>query len=324
MKRLFTFGIGCFFFVQTEAQNLVPNWSFEDTIQCPTTLSQINRTEYWFTPMTGTPDYFNSCCTTGIVEIPSNGFGYQFARTGNAYAGSYYGGPSLVPANAREYIEVELIDSLTNGKSYDVSFYVSLANNCSMGISNVGCYLSQNAITSANQLPLPVTPQIENSIGDYLLDTLNWMKISGTFIATGGEKFLTIGNFRNDATTDSTRINQNGGDVYYYYIDDVSVIQSPDTTVINENNFYVPNAFSPNGDGNNDFLFIRGRNIDQLSFTIYDRWGRRVFETHTITEGWDGTYNGEKLENSVFVYYLTLTYEDGKTETKKGNVSVIR
>jgi gliding motility-associated-like protein len=115
--------------------------------------------------------------------------------------------------------------------------------------------------------------------------------------------------------------------VSYYYIDDISVFRCLDTVPViieDPNNFYVPNAFSPNDDGNNDFLFVRGRNIDQLSFTVYDRWGQRVFETHNINEGWDGRYNGEQMENAVFVYYLTLTYTDGKTETKKGNISLIR
>ncbi len=69
---------------------------------------------------------------------------------------------------------------------------------------------------------------------------------------------------------------------------------------------------------------MRGENIQEINLSIYDRWGQKVFETHNVIEGWDGKYNGEELENAVFVYYLTLTYADGKTETKKGNVSLIR
>jgi gliding motility-associated-like protein len=326
MKRLFAFALGCCFFVLSGAQNLVPNWSFEDTIQCPDNLAQLNRTQYWFNPTTGSPDYFNSCDTRPLyMNVPYAAPGYQNAHTGNAYAGCYYGGPSLVPANCREYIEVQLTDSLISGNSYCISFYVSLANMCSMAITNVGCYLSQAPITSSNTFQLPVTPQLENQAGNYLSDTMNWMKISGIYIASGGEKYFTLGNFHDDATTDSIRIDQRGAGVYYYYIDDVSVILCPDTLITEDsNNFYIPNAFSPNNDGNNDILFVRGRNIDQLSFTVYDRWGQRVFETHDINEGWDGTYRGEEMENAVFVYYLTLTYSDGKTEVKKGNVSLVR
>ncbi len=311
--------------MKVEAQNLVPNWSFEDTIQCPDNFGQLNRTQYWFNPTTGTPDYFNSCDTrTWYMNVPYTAFGFQNAHTGNAFSGSVYGGPNLTPPNNREYIEVQLTDSLINGRCYYISFYVSRANNCSMAISNIGCFLSPNAITSTNIFPLPVIPQIENTIGNYLTDTLDWMKISGTFVSSGGEKYITIGNFHDDSTTDSVTVDSRQYGFYYYFIDDVSVIPCEDTLPVVNNNFFVPNAFSPNGDGNNDFLFVRGKNIDQLSISVYDRWGQRVFQTNNINEGWDGKYNGEELENAVFVYFLTLTYSDGKTEVKKGNISLIR
>jgi len=226
MKGLLFFCFSFLLIINCRAQNLVPNWSFEDTIQCPDNFGQLNRTQNWFNPTTGTPDYFNSCDTrAGYMNVPNTSFGYQLAHTGNAYSGCYYGGPNLVPSNGREYIEVQLIDTLRNGVNYCISFYVSLANSCSMAISNVGCYLSANSITSNNIFPLPVTPQIENPIGNYLSDTLNWMVISGTYMATGGEHYITIGNFHDDATTDSIRLDQNMNGFYYYVIDDVSVIE---------------------------------------------------------------------------------------------------
>jgi gliding motility-associated-like protein len=324
MRYVFVF-CSMFFFVKTEAQNLVPNWSFENYSLCPDNSSQLNRTLSWFSPSLGTPDYFNDCNNPGNFGVPFNVWGYyQLAHTGNAYAGCQFGG-NVPPLNFREYIEVQLSDSLIDGKSYCVSFYISLGNYCSMAISNVGCYLSQNSITSSNIYALPVIPQIENPIGNYLSDTLNWMKISGIFIAAGGEQFITIGNFHDDASTDSTSLYQTvNGRYYYYYIDDVSVIRCEDTLPITENNLYVPNAFSPNGDGNNDLFFVRGKNIVELNFAIYSRWGEKVFETINISEGWDGTFRGEKMESAVFAYYLTLTYADGKTEVKKGNISLIR
>lgn len=324
MKRI---SLLCFSFLliaNCRAQNLVPNWSFEDTIQCPDNFGQLNRTTFWFNPTAGTPDYYNNCNTqVTAFGIPENVYGFQVAKTGNGYSGFLYGGPSFIPANAREYIETQLIDSMQNGHQYCISFYVSLSNSADMAISNVGCYLSNNSITASNIFNLPVTPQIENPVGNYLMDTLNWMRISGTFTAIGGEQYITIGNFHNDTTTDSVRIGQGGNLYYYYYIDDVSVYEC-DTVTTTDNNFFVPNAFSPNGDGNNDFLFVRGKNIVELNFAIYSRWGEKVFETINISEGWDGTFRGEKMESAVFAYYLTLTYADGKTEVKKGNISLIR
>jgi gliding motility-associated-like protein len=48
---------------------------------------------------------------------------------------------------------------------------------------------------------------------------------------------------------------------------------------------FIPNTFSPNNDGNNDVLFVRGKNIQEINLSVYDRWGQRVFETHNVNEG---------------------------------------
>ncbi|MBV1952552.1 MAG: gliding motility-associated C-terminal domain-containing protein, partial [Cycloclasticus sp.] len=71
-----------------------------------------------------------------------------------------------------------------------------------------------------------------------------------------------------------------------------------------ENVIWVPNIFSPNGDGNNDILYVRGVGVTQLKFFVYDRWGEKVFETQDLDIGWDGTFRGKKMNNAVFVYYL--------------------
>ena len=87
---------------------------------------------------------------------------------------------------------------------------------------------------------------------------------------------------------------------------------------------YVPNAFTPNNDGNNDKLFVQSDVVENLYFAIYDRWGEILFETQDINIGWDGTYKGEKCEPAVFVYYLKATCIDKKEFIKKGNITLIR
>src|SRR3989304_3331262 len=105
--------------------NLVPNWSFEDTLTCPTTAGEIDKAPPWFNPTLSTPDYYNSC-NGSSVGVPYHGSDYQPARTGNAYAGIWV---YQMGTDYREYIEVKLIDSLDQGKKYCVSFYVNLAGN---------------------------------------------------------------------------------------------------------------------------------------------------------------------------------------------------
>jgi gliding motility-associated-like protein len=89
--------------------------------------------------------------------------------------------------------------------------------------------------------------------------------------------------------------------------------------------YYMPTAFSPNGDGQNDVLYVYGKAIAQMSLSIYDRWGALVFTSNSTAVGWDGTYKGELLNTSVFAYKLTIQFTDGSAEVKlSGNVSLIR
>jgi len=87
---------------------------------------------------------------------------------------------------------------------------------------------------------------------------------------------------------------------------------------------YLPNVFSPNGDGENDILYVLGKGIESISLSIYNRWGNKVFETNDMLQGWDGTYNGNEQGNAVFVYYITATFVNGKTVEEKGNVSIVK
>jgi gliding motility-associated-like protein len=87
---------------------------------------------------------------------------------------------------------------------------------------------------------------------------------------------------------------------------------------------YFPNVFSPNGDGNNDILYVRGNGISSGELFIYNRWGEKVFETNDIAEGWDGSFKGKPLDAGVFNYYLKIRLSDGTQQIKKGNVTLIR
>ncbi|MEK7254660.1 MAG: gliding motility-associated C-terminal domain-containing protein, partial [Bacteroidota bacterium] len=88
---------------------------------------------------------------------------------------------------------------------------------------------------------------------------------------------------------------------------------------------FVPNAFSPNGDGRNDVLFVRGFNVERvLVFAIYNRWGEKVFETTDQTQGWDGMYNGKTVTGDVFVYYLKVECKSGEEYFTKGNVTLLK
>jgi gliding motility-associated-like protein len=86
---------------------------------------------------------------------------------------------------------------------------------------------------------------------------------------------------------------------------------------------FVPTAFSPNGDGQNDILYVYGNCIETMEFAIFDRWGEKVFETTDPKIGWDGMFNGKKLNPAGFAYYLNATVK-GEVINKKGNISLVK
>ena len=87
---------------------------------------------------------------------------------------------------------------------------------------------------------------------------------------------------------------------------------------------FLPDVFSPNGDGNNDVLFVRGPSITAMDFAVYDRWGMRVFSSTDPDHGWDGTVNGTPSPSGVYVLVLSATLEDGETIERTSNVTLIR
>ena len=87
---------------------------------------------------------------------------------------------------------------------------------------------------------------------------------------------------------------------------------------------YIPTAFSPNDDGQNELECIMGYCIETIKFTIYNRWGEKVFETTDPAICWDGKYKGKEMNDTIFVYYMDVTLKNNETITQKGNISLIR
>ena len=86
----------------------------------------------------------------------------------------------------------------------------------------------------------------------------------------------------------------------------------------------VPNAFSPNGDGQNDKVYVRGFGIDKMTWRIYNRWGTLVYEGTDPNEGWDGIYNGKPQPQDVYHYTLIVQFTSKDRATKKGDITLLR
>jgi len=87
---------------------------------------------------------------------------------------------------------------------------------------------------------------------------------------------------------------------------------------------FVPDAFTPNGDFLNEILFVRSNDVSEIIFLIFDRWGNKIFESASLSDGWDGTYLGKPMNPGVYVYMVKATFTSGNIIEKKGDVTLIR
>jgi gliding motility-associated-like protein len=477
-----------------KSQNLVPNSKFENYNVCvgflnyPFSGIYYNGLISWYGPNLGSPDYHNVCNTSYNLYfgVPISIEGFQLPKSGNGFCGFcvYYG-----PSETHEYISVKLKNQLIAGKNYCAKFYVNLTDSSFYASSNIGIYFSDTAIHQNNNMEFPFTPQIENPVGNFITDKINWVEINGSFIANGGEQYITIGNFHSNGSTSIIPQIINCDycrPISYYFVEDVSVydcdsivsadagnnlqiclkdsitigngnhlsdygyswlpatglndpniynpkasppitttyyltqtdflgtittdsvivtvvncdsnavaeagnsqtickgnaiqigmptitgytyqwqpliglsnanisnpvanpnvtttyyltsnyqgyyetIDSNTITVINcdtiipkPNELIVPNAFTPNNDGVNDLFHATGYNIAQIQAKVFNRWGQELYKWDNLNESWNGKYKGNDVASGTYFYVVTVVYDDGSVEEKKGVVTLIR
>ncbi|MBL7888093.1 MAG: gliding motility-associated C-terminal domain-containing protein [Bacteroidia bacterium] len=309
--------VGLFFLsLEQKAQNFVPNWSFEDTIQCPNSPGQINFAQNWLNPTLSTPDYYNSCSVTMGVPINSD---FQYANTGNAYAGIIVlqlGDFSI------EYLEIELLDSLKKNHKYCLEFYVVLNRSSNVALAKLGAHFSNSQISLPITNEINVPAHIESPPNYYYTDTLNWQLISGVYTANGGEKYLTLGNFNSISTSDTIYWGAPFSPFSYYFVDDISVIDCDTTKPFDEAS--IANIFTPNNDGINE-QWVLNNLPEKTQVQIYNRWGVLVagIAPPFTTQGtykWDGRTTSGMLCVEGTYFYLISTPE----KTYKGFVQLVR
>ena len=201
--------------------NLVPNFGFDAMVSCPVIEDNMADVDQWSKILNhlGSPDYFNTCAT-GNLSVPANLPGNQATHSGNGYAGfvTYYAQSAF-----REYITIQLSSSLRAGATYQVSARVSLADNVMFATDGLGFYFTTSEVSGNNTYGAlsTISPQVSNPVGSYIGNKNGWSQISGSFTAGGGEQYLTIGNFKNDASVNILNTGTGTYDYSYLYIEDV-------------------------------------------------------------------------------------------------------
>lgn len=220
--------------------NLVYNGSFEEYRSCPRKVDAsgvLTIVEGWYQPTKGSADYFNTCGTKEC-SVPKNKMGEQQPHSGEGYCGIY-----CSKTEYREYLQTKLKHRLSAGDSIRATFYVSLSEESTGAIATLGClFTSQPLFDTTHYLLLaretervspsvsqtvakPYTPQIENPVTSPLTNTQEWQHVSGVFVAKGGERYVTFGNFtpieRSGYSEPNTLTKMLPG--AYYYIDDITI-----------------------------------------------------------------------------------------------------
>lgn len=274
MKKIFILVILFFATFKCFSQNLVENWSFEDTVDCPSGLTDITASAGWKI-YGNTPDFFHTC-NPNEVGVPYNDLGYQLAHTGESYTGILVYNINFT--NLREILGRPLTNTLQIGTKYYASFHLvrAVSENAGWKVNiasnNIGVNFSTvEHIFPNGNWPINLNSQVYSS--GIITDTITWTKISGSFVADSAYSYIGISNFFPDSITNTISFGNNFQS--YYFIDDVCV--SPDSNFCDQLQSMKNierDAFQIFPNPARDWIDVRCENIQSLRF--YEVSGRLV------------------------------------------------
>lgn len=300
--------------------NLVPNGGFEIHDTCPQLGDQIQYATGWskVSEINSTPDYYNACSPSNAMGVPRSFLFYQDdIRNCGAYAGvatwDYTGN------SGREQIGVQLSQPLIIGQKYFLSF-LTVMGGTSDGFyyfdtpsNNIGMRLSTVQYSASNPAPIDNFAHLRSV--SIISDTANWVRVSGSIVADSAYNYLMLGNFYDDAQTDtSTMTCANCTNSYGYYLLD-NVCVSTDSMLCNGGvdlmscTVSVPepnnnNSFALFPNPTTSFFTISSSFYTPFSIKIYNSLGQLVYSKNNITS------NNLELDVSSFgngLHCITIT-----------------
>lgn len=211
------------------AQNLVPNPSFEDTVNCELPVIGIRKALNWYTANSATPDVWDSDldrqCGFPLDSVGFPGLWYISPYQGLRHAGEYFWfGPGS--SDTREYIMAQLSQPLETGAAYEVSLWVALSGTMEFAVDHIGVWFGQDSLFEPDADWLNVVPQLKlrDPGNAYLQETESWTQLRDTLVAQGGERWMVIGNFDlADSVNGISAYPEAINSYAYYYIDEVKV-----------------------------------------------------------------------------------------------------
>ncbi|MBN4062182.1 MAG: hypothetical protein COA57_02365 [Flavobacteriales bacterium] len=281
-------------------------WSTNDTVSF-ITVSPASTTTYSVTVSDS-----SGCLANGSVTVSVTTQNISLAGDNSICSG---GNATITANGGTSYLwdTGDTATSITVNPSANMTYYVTATNACGT--------VSDSFAVAVNPLPAADAGN-DITIGEG--ETIQLSASGGTDYSWSPSADLSCVNCQNPFATPTETTS------YILSVTDANGCTATDTITITitiditQKVIYVPNIFSPNADGFNDELFVRGSGIAFMEFIIYDRWGEKVFETSDKAIGWEGTLRGKPMNSAVFVYVLTGEFNNGNEIDEKGSITLIR
>jgi gliding motility-associated-like protein len=334
----------CGFSANVAAQLVNPG--FESALSMPSAPGMWQLLPGWNNAFSGmsTPDFFHLDGELG-GDLPETPIAWVQPAEGRGVAGI-----TAIKRNSpgqplsREYLVMEFDAPLQAGQHYTLSFQITNGewlptSGAGLAVNGLGVAFSVEQPIQMGDLELPLPPTFQSSFARY---EQGWETVSFAFEASGPSRFMTIGVFGADADLEAEVVMGENPTMAYYFFDDFSLslfdpidgwlsdnqeVKGPEMAGLPvESEFYVPNAFSPNGDGVNDVFMPEIGDVNPLSCEIYSRWGELLARLDPASPQWDGRdMQGELLKPGVYVWRIEWPGSAAQgQEAQQGAVTVLR
>lgn len=309
------------------------NGGFEVNFGFPNNIGQWHLADGWGNAGSDqtSPDYYHTGGTLG-GDLPQTPVAFLLPYEGEAVMGFIATGTHGL--NRRTYLSNELETPSEEGRTYQVSFaitngFITEGSFSGLGTSHLGMCFTIGEPVQNGHSPMNLEPQFQLQSVEYHRE---WKVFTFSFTADSDFTHMTFGVFGNDNGKTITAFEPNNPTLAYYFVDDFKIEERPagmlqefpdakgEVASINDDfidplfpddktfDFFIPNAFTPNGDGDNDiFKPVVNEHLSNYVFCIYSRWGELIFKTTDPSEGWDGNTSGD-IGAGVGVYVWEIRY----------------
>jgi gliding motility-associated-like protein len=333
----------------SDAQQVL-NGGFESLLSLPNNTGQWALAESWgnASSVVGDPDVYH-IQGVGGGDLPETPVAIVQPIEGMAIAGFMACGQE--GSNRREYLTGQFSESLVPGVRYQMRLAITNGertpfSQAGLGVSDLGVFFSEESPQQFELAPLELTPNFTFS---QVIYSREWQWLAFAFTSEAAYTHFTLGMFGMDDQHEFEVEEGNNPSMAYYFLDGFEILEidsqleneesvsetrgpgvKPNQSFVNledDMSWFVPNAFTPNGDGENDLFSPVLQNLDFIRLQIFNRWGDLIWVSEDeAAMVWNGTVDNGRGEASPgsYVWTLQMKKKNGQRISKKGTLNLIR